>query len=61
MLYLLVFCFPNTVAQGTGECRAVSSYPTRQECRAAARDVQRAARGPTNYFVACAAAPGVGR
>ena len=61
MLYLLVFCFPDAVAQGAGECRSVSSYATRQECRDAVRDVQRAARVPTSYFVACAAAPGAGK
>ena len=61
MLYLLVYCFPNALPSGVGECRAVSSYTTREECRAAVRDVQRAARVPTSYFVACAAAPGAGK
>lgn len=61
MLFLLVFCFPDTLAHGTGECRAVSTYASRQECREAVRDVQRTARPFAHFFVACAAAPGVGR
>lgn len=56
MLFLLLICFPDT-----GECQAVTSYATQQECRAAATDAKRALRVATNFFVTCTAGPGVGR
>ena len=56
VLFLLLICFPDT-----GECQAVTSYATQQECRAAATDAKRALRVATNFFVTCTAGPGVGR
>ena len=56
MLFLLLICFPDT-----GECQAITTYPTRQECRDATVEVKRMLRVLREFFVACAAGPGVGR
>ena len=56
MLFLLLICFPDT-----GECQAITSYATQQECRAAATDAQRGTRIGHEFFVACARAPGAGK
>lgn len=56
MLFLLLICFPDT-----GECQAITTYATQQECRAAATDAKRALRIGRDFFVACARAPGAGK
>jgi hypothetical protein len=56
VLFLLLICFPDT-----GECQAITTYATQQECRAAATDAKRALRVGRAFFVACTATPGVGK
>jgi len=56
VLFLLLICFPES-----GECQAITTYPTRQECRDATVEVKRVLRVGRAFFVACTAAPGVGK
>ena len=61
MIFLLVVCWPDPGAAGGGECHALNSYATQQECRAAAVEAQRGTRIGHEFFVACARAPGAGK